>query len=76
MKLVKLEEKYKSQLFDMLEKWYATGEKIVPYAILRVDYHDFESYLESLEVKEGTPGMVPDSTFLLWMRIGMCFWEQ
>jgi len=63
MKLVKLEEKYKSHLFDMMDEWYATGEKIVPYAIRRVDYHDFESYLESLEVKEGMRGKVPDSTF-------------
>lgn len=63
MKLVKLEEKYKSQLTDMLDEWYATGEKIVPYAIRKVDYHDFEAYLDSLEVKEGISGKVPDSTF-------------
>ncbi len=63
MKLVKLEEKYKSQLTDMLDEWYASGEKIVPYAIRKVDYHDFEIYLDSLETKEGTQGKVPDSTF-------------
>lgn len=63
MKLVKLEEKYKSQLTDMLDEWYATGEKIVPYAIRKVDYHDFEAYLDSLEVKEGISEKVPDSTF-------------
>lgn len=63
MKLVKLEEKYKPQLVDMLDEWYATGEKIVPYAIRKVDYHEFDTYLDSLEVKEGIPGKVPDSTF-------------
>ena len=63
MKLVKLEEKYKTQLYDMLAEWYAFGEKIIPYAIRRADYHDFENYLNSLEVKEGTPDKVPDSTF-------------
>ncbi len=63
MKLVKLEEKYKPQLAEMLHEWYASGEKIVPYAIRKVDYHDFEAYLDSLEVKEGIMGKVPDSTF-------------
>lgn len=63
MKLVKLENKYKPQLFDMLDEWYAYGEKIVPYAIRKVDYHDFDNYLDSLEVKDGTGGRVPDSTY-------------
>lgn len=63
MRLIKMEEKYKDMLFDMLEEWYATGEKIVPYAIRKVDYHDFKQYLESLEVKDASDGKVPDSTF-------------
>ncbi len=63
MRLIKMEEKYKDLLFDMLEEWYATGEKIVPYAIRKVDYHDFTQYLESLEVKDASDGKVPDSTF-------------
>ena len=63
MRLIKMEEKYKDMLFDMLEEWYATGEKIVPYAIRKVDYHDFTQYLESLEVKDASDGKVPDSTF-------------
>lgn len=63
MRLIKMEEQYKEQLFDMLEEWYATGEKIVPYAIRKVDYHDFEQYLESLEIKDASDGKVPDSTF-------------
>ena len=63
LKLVKLEEKYKNQLFDMLEEWYSTGEKIVPYAIRKNDYHNFEEYLEKLEVKENDQGLVPDSTY-------------
>lgn len=63
MKLVKMEKKYKAQLFDMLDEWYAYGEKIVPYAIRKVDYHDFDNYLDSLEVKEGIADRVPDSTY-------------
>lgn len=63
MKLVKLEEKYKPLLYDMMDEWYAFGEKIVPYAIRRADYHDFEKYLVSLEIKEETEYTVPDSTY-------------
>ena len=63
LKLVKLEEKYKKQLFEMMDEWYAIGEKIVPYAIRKNDYHEFEKYLENLEEKEEKEGIVPDSTF-------------
>ena len=63
LKLVKLEKKYENQLIDMMDEWNKTGEKIVPYAIRKTDYHDFETYLESLEVKDNKEGLVPDSTF-------------
>jgi predicted acetyltransferase len=51
------------QLLDMMDEWYATGEKIIPYAIRKVDYHDYTIYLDSLEVKENKTNLVPDSTF-------------
>ena len=63
LKLVKLENRYKQQLFDMLDEWYSSGEKIIPYAIRKTDYHDFEKYCSSLEVKDERAGLVPDSTF-------------
>lgn len=63
LKLVKLEEKYRNQLFDMMDEWYESGEKIIPYAIRKNDYHNFEEYLEKLEVKENNEGLVPDSTY-------------
>lgn len=63
LKLVKLENKYQNQLIDMMEEWNKTEEKIVPYAIRKTDYHDFDTYLESLEVKNDKEGLVPDSTF-------------
>ncbi|MBQ3229610.1 MAG: GNAT family N-acetyltransferase [Clostridia bacterium] len=64
LKLIKLTHEYKQQLFEMLEEWYASGEKIIPYAIRRIDYRDFDNYIENLEVKENDPkGLVPDSTF-------------
>lgn len=63
LRLVKLEEKYCRHLHDMMDEWYASGEKIIPYAIRRLDYRNFDHYLANLEVKEGTPGLVPDSVF-------------
>ena len=52
LRLVKLSKTYKRQLFDMMDEWTASGEKIIPYAIRKVDYHDFEHYMESLELRE------------------------
>lgn len=63
LKLVKLENRYKQQLFDMLDEWNSAGEKIIPYAIRKTDYHDFETYCRNLEVKDARPNLVPDSTF-------------
>ena len=63
LKLVKISKKYYDQIKDMLDEWNSTGEKIVPYAIRRVDYHDFDYYSKSLEIKNPENGMVPDSTF-------------
>ena len=63
LKLVKLERKYRRHLEEMLEEWYGSGEKIVPYSIRRLDYRDFEHYLQNLEIQDDSPGLVPDSTF-------------
>lgn len=63
LRLVKLEKKYQRHLNEMMEEWYSTGEKIVPYAIRRLDYRDFDHYIKNLEIKECTEKLVPDSTF-------------
>ena len=63
LKLVRLENKYKQQLFEMLNEWYGSGEEIVPYSISKTDYHDFEAYCANLDVNEEKCGLVPDSTF-------------
>ena len=61
--LVKLAPEYRQQLFDMMEEWLAAEQDFSPYAIRRLDYRDFDYYLENLEIKEGHPGLVPDSTW-------------
>lgn len=63
LKLVKLEEKYHPQLNDMMDEWTATGEKIVPYAIRKNDYHDFEQYLRCLDVARNSKTEVAASTY-------------
>lgn len=63
LKLIKLDEQYRPQLTDMMDEWTATGETIIPYAIRKCDYHDFPSYLASLEVTQPADGLVPDSTY-------------
>ncbi len=63
LRLIKASENYERQIKDMLEEWYATGEKIVPYAIRRLDYHDFKFYCENLEVAIPPENYVKDSTF-------------
>ena len=47
----------------MMDEWTATGETIVPCAIVKNDYRDFDRYLAQLEVKEATDRLVPDSVF-------------
>ena len=63
LKLVKLSAAYKKQLFDLLDEWYATGEKTVPYAIRKADYHDFDRYVSAIEGPGDGGETVPDSTF-------------
>ena len=63
LKLVKASKEYCTQITEMLDEWYASGEKIIPYTIRRLDYRDFEYYCANLEVKDTSSGLVPDSTF-------------
>lgn len=63
LKLIKASAEYKKQISDMLDEWYSTGEKIIPYSIRRIDYHDFEYYCENLEINDTNERLVPDSTF-------------
>lgn len=64
LKLVKLTAENHPLLIEMMDEWTRTGEKIVPYAIRKADYRDFNAYLPSLEVgHDRDESLVPDSTF-------------
>ncbi len=64
LKLIKASPEYKAQITDLLDEWYATGENIVPFAIRRLDYHDFDDYCNNLENHNFlVDHFVTDSTF-------------
>jgi predicted acetyltransferase len=63
LKLVKLNEIYKEQFFDMMEEWTSTNEKIVPYAIIKIDYHYFDIYIKNLDNKKEGKNLVPSSVY-------------
>lgn len=62
LKLVKLERKYYPLLVDMMDEWTKSGERIIPYAIRKNDYKDYDSYLKGLD-NPGSDEWVPDSTY-------------
>lgn len=64
LKLIKASPEYKAQITDLLDEWYATGENIVPFAIRRLDYHNFDYYCSNLENHNFLADhFVTDSTF-------------
>lgn len=63
LKLVKLEEKYRKELTDMMDEWLMVEKKFSPFAIRKNDHHNFKHYLENLENKIDADGMVPESVY-------------
>ena len=62
LKLVRLTEKYRPQLEEMMTEWTASGERIIPAAIQRHDFRDFDNYMAELELNEERDGLVPATT--------------
>ena len=64
IKLVKLSKAYQTQLVEMLDEWSNFNDTDhSPWAVFKNDWHNFDYYLENLELKEAKDGRVPDSTF-------------
>lgn len=64
LKLVRLQSDDRDRLNGMMEEWCAAKETIVPYSIRRIDYHDFEAYINGFKEEDaGLPGFVPASTY-------------
>ena len=69
VRLIKLTEEYYAQLSEMIDEWKLDQEvnkgNRSPWAIFKNDYHDFQYYLNNLEIKEERDGKVPDSVYFL-----------
>ena len=56
LKLIKLTKEYEKQLGEMIDEWILDQEinhtNRSPWAIFKNDYHDFDYYLEHLELKK------------------------
>ncbi|MBR4206882.1 MAG: GNAT family N-acetyltransferase [Clostridia bacterium] len=69
LKLIKLTKEYEAALGEMIDEWKKDQEinhtNHSPWAIFKNDYHDFDSYLDHLEIKSEGDGKVPDSVFFL-----------
>ncbi len=69
VRLIKLTKEYYEELALMIDEWKLDQEinhtNHSPWAIFKNDYHDFDYYLENLELKEPVDGKVPDSVFFL-----------
>ena len=64
LQLVRLSPAYRAQLNELMDEWILEGtDNIVPWAICKNDYRDFDAYLAGLEIKEPRDGKVPDTTY-------------
>jgi len=62
LKLVSISDEYKDLLFDMMDEWLSIEKDFSPYAIRKVDYHDFENYKKVLNCKTASNGYAPSTT--------------
>ena len=69
VRLIKLSKEYYTQLSEMIDEWKLDHEanhgNHSPWAIFKNDYHNFDYYLENLEINEPQDGKVPDSVYFL-----------
>ena len=69
VELIKLTKEYYEQLAEMIDEWKLDQEtnhtNRSPWAIFKNDYHDFDHYLDNLEINQAKDGKVPDSVFFL-----------
>jgi len=62
LRLVKADDRNRDLICDMLDEWYATGERIVPYSIRRLDYRDWDVYWREIDGNTN-PDYVPGTTW-------------
>ena len=69
VRLIKLTKEYYRPLSEMIDEWKLDHEinrgNQSPWSIFKNDYHDFDHYLEELEITEPKDVKVPDSVYFL-----------
>ena len=68
IKLVKASNEYQDLIVDMLKEWIDYNNNhpeanTSPASIFKNDYHNFDHYINNLDLKNPRPGLVEDSTF-------------
>lgn len=69
VKLIRLTKEYQKELGEMIDEWKKDQEDnhtdTSPYAIFKNDYHDFDYYLDNLNITKDDGKYVPDTTLFL-----------
>ena len=68
IKLIKASYEYQDLIVDMLKEWIDynnnhTEANTSPASIFKNAYHNFDYYINNLDLKNPRPGLVEDSTF-------------
>ena len=68
IKLIKASYEYQDLIVDMLKEWIDYNNNhpeanTSPASIFKNDYHNFDYYINNLDLKNPRPGLVEDSTF-------------
>lgn len=69
IELIRPSMEYKRQIIEMMDEWSSTGEKIVPYSIRRIDYHNFDEYMYAFDQEVNGPireGFVRNTTYFVY----------
>lgn len=69
LELIRPNMEYKYQIIEMMDEWSSTGERIVPYAIRRIDYHNFDEYIYEFNQEINGPireGFVRNTTYFAY----------
>jgi len=69
IELIRPSMEYKRQIIEMMDEWSSTGERIVPYAIRRIDYHNFDEYIYEFDQEVNGPireGFVRNTTYFVY----------
>ena len=71
IKLIKPTYKYKQQIIEMLEEWITYNNShpqanTSPASIFKNDYHDFDYYINNIDIKVAHDGLVPATTLFCY----------